>query len=318
MSITVDGYRPASVTFSSSPRTKLSPAFRASLRQDRDNFLFTCFPSVASRLNALPLSFTLTCPVSNAALSDVVLGLDWSAHIRDSLLALGHRLESTFDSHQLLGVPTVVGASARKSVPQSQTPYYPCHPASGSSPLPSHPSRLFPSATANGSGHVPSTRSSQASPFSSGEQHLRSTGSAATQRAPLVLPHLSDNNSEINSEINSERPSHTSFTRRSSHREINTPRFEFVPVNTVPYTTPEHQSGQTAPSSVSPPSQCKVRKPTYTQPFRQYTYHSPPPSTPAQPIIFTRVPPRQPESSSSTSRLETPPAPSTLQAEDVL
>ncbi|KAJ6472859.1 hypothetical protein C8R47DRAFT_1321734, partial [Mycena vitilis] len=219
MSLTVEGFRPASLAFSSSPVTQLSATFRATLRLDRDRFLFTTFPSLASGFSALPLSFTLDCKTSAASSTDVVLGLDWSAHVRDSLLALGHRVESTFDARFLL-VP-----AARDSVPLP-----------GSAP--SHPT-LCPRASppswnpAFGTPQSPSLDTSF-TPLPSGTltRCLLAPKNSSARDAPTPRaansPPYSEIYSEFNSEPHSEPHSDNSLTLNStSCSEINTSRFSF-------------------------------------------------------------------------------------------
>ncbi|KAJ7883596.1 hypothetical protein B0H13DRAFT_1890361 [Mycena leptocephala] len=45
-----------------------------------------------------PISFTLAFQLAKHSPYDVVLGLDWAAFIRDSMLNIGYRLDSTFNA----------------------------------------------------------------------------------------------------------------------------------------------------------------------------------------------------------------------------
>ncbi|KAJ7864716.1 hypothetical protein B0H13DRAFT_1898962 [Mycena leptocephala] len=95
MSVLFDGLRAANVSYSSSSRSVLSARFRNLLPNN-------------ARLNSLlvttlvrghhPISLTLAFQLAKHSPYDVVLGLDWAAFIRDSMLNIGYRLDSTFNA----------------------------------------------------------------------------------------------------------------------------------------------------------------------------------------------------------------------------
>ncbi|KAJ7832983.1 hypothetical protein B0H13DRAFT_1914782 [Mycena leptocephala] len=99
MSVFFDGI-PAlevSVSYDSAP-TVLSSAFYQKLVGANASRLLvttviTGYPSCSS---------VIACQVSSAIHFDVVLGLDWSACFRDSLIALGYRIPSNFDPWHIL------------------------------------------------------------------------------------------------------------------------------------------------------------------------------------------------------------------------
>jgi hypothetical protein len=103
MSILVEGLTARSVSHSSTPRSILSAGFRARLpvQLGTPQLLITTATGAHH-----PISFPLAFTVSAHASSDVELGLDWTAFLRDSLIGLGYRVDSTFDAWRFLTAPT--------------------------------------------------------------------------------------------------------------------------------------------------------------------------------------------------------------------
>jgi hypothetical protein len=101
MPVFINGISAATVTFDSSPRSVLSMQFYRELSAGSNNLLVTTVAGSSG-----PISFPLSFGLSSTSPSDVVLGLDWAAYLRDSLLALGHRLDSSFDARRFLSEPT--------------------------------------------------------------------------------------------------------------------------------------------------------------------------------------------------------------------
>jgi hypothetical protein len=106
MPILIDGISAATVTFDPSARSSLSLQFRRQLRPGTDSFLVS---TATERLG--PISFSLVFAISSSSPSDVVLGLDWAAYLRDSLISLGHRLNSSFDAWRFLTEPSCLTAN---------------------------------------------------------------------------------------------------------------------------------------------------------------------------------------------------------------
>ncbi|KAJ7934430.1 hypothetical protein B0H13DRAFT_2305858 [Mycena leptocephala] len=102
MSIFVEGSQVLSVSFRPSNRSVLSMRFLDSL-------------PATSRIKPLlvttvgqhhPISFPLSFEVSGLSSTDLVLGLDWAAFLRDSLLGLGYCVDSSFDAWRFVSDPT--------------------------------------------------------------------------------------------------------------------------------------------------------------------------------------------------------------------
>jgi hypothetical protein len=53
-----------------------------------------------------PISFYLSFAVSDINQTDIVLGHDWAAFLRDSLLSLGNRIDSSFDAWRFVSYTT--------------------------------------------------------------------------------------------------------------------------------------------------------------------------------------------------------------------
>ncbi|KAJ6592033.1 hypothetical protein DFH09DRAFT_1273279 [Mycena vulgaris] len=128
MSLTVDGIAATTFTFASVPHTLLSPSFATRLGQPRSTgylFTVTVGPSGA-------FSFPLHCSLGPQSTFDVVLGYDWAAFLRDSLLRSGFRLDSRFDAWMFfsyhLPPPSVPPAPATFIDPRhhgpTSIPYY--------------------------------------------------------------------------------------------------------------------------------------------------------------------------------------------------
>ncbi|KAJ6473354.1 hypothetical protein C8R47DRAFT_1294963 [Mycena vitilis] len=94
MFLLVDGTSARTVTFQHIPQTTLSAAFHASLR----GLPGTALLVTTTITGFLPSSSLIRCNVVLDLGFDVVLGLDWAAYLRDSLINLGYRLESSFDA----------------------------------------------------------------------------------------------------------------------------------------------------------------------------------------------------------------------------
>jgi hypothetical protein len=93
MSLLIEGRQPRSVSYSGAARTVISPAFAGTLsRPPPGPFLVTVSAGISG-----PLSFVLECSVAQGLAYDIVLGVDWSALFRDSLISSGARVPDTFD-----------------------------------------------------------------------------------------------------------------------------------------------------------------------------------------------------------------------------
>ncbi|KAJ7659710.1 hypothetical protein DFH06DRAFT_1130468 [Mycena polygramma] len=97
MSVFVEGCLPPTFSYLPNASTTISSAFRSTLPPGPNTFLLTPLP-----LHRQALSFALPCQVSPSETSYVVLGSDWAAYVRESLLNAGHRLPSFFDAWQFL------------------------------------------------------------------------------------------------------------------------------------------------------------------------------------------------------------------------
>ncbi|KAJ7476628.1 hypothetical protein FB451DRAFT_1460888 [Mycena latifolia] len=96
MSLLIQGVPVSSLAFANSSRTSLSSSLASRLPSPRNSaYLFT-----VSAGGHGPFSFTLLCDVVVPPLvtTDIVLGLDWAACVRDSMLYSGLRLPSSFNS----------------------------------------------------------------------------------------------------------------------------------------------------------------------------------------------------------------------------
>jgi hypothetical protein len=103
MSILVEGLAAHSVSHSSIPRSVLSVGFHARLPTRPGTLQLLITTSTGAHH---PISFPLAFTVSAHASSDVELGLDWTVFLRDSLIGLGYRVDSTFDAWRFLTAPT--------------------------------------------------------------------------------------------------------------------------------------------------------------------------------------------------------------------
>jgi hypothetical protein len=103
MSIFVEGSQVLSVSFRPSNRSVLSMRFLDLLPEtSRSKPLLVT--TVAGQHH--PISFPLSLEVSDLESTDLVLGLDWAAFLRDSLLGLGYRIDSSFDAWRFVSDPT--------------------------------------------------------------------------------------------------------------------------------------------------------------------------------------------------------------------
>ncbi|KAJ7912825.1 hypothetical protein B0H13DRAFT_2659870 [Mycena leptocephala] len=103
MSILVEGLAAHSVSHSSIPCSVLSAGFHARLPTRPGTLQLLITTSTGAHH---PISFPLAFTVSAHASSDVELGLDWTVFLRDSLIGLGYRVDSTFNAWRFLTAPT--------------------------------------------------------------------------------------------------------------------------------------------------------------------------------------------------------------------
>ncbi|KAJ7828400.1 hypothetical protein B0H13DRAFT_2289997 [Mycena leptocephala] len=99
MPVLVEGLPVTAVTLTSSRHSVLPSLFRTQLRPGSSDFLVTTV-SGHHRIS-FPIAFT----ISTSSSSHVELGLDWAALLRDSLIGLGHRVDSSFDAARFLSDP---------------------------------------------------------------------------------------------------------------------------------------------------------------------------------------------------------------------
>ncbi|KAJ7873731.1 hypothetical protein B0H13DRAFT_2348888 [Mycena leptocephala] len=101
MPILLDGLQVPSVSFSSVPCSSLSSRFRTLLPSNAhiSSLLVT---TLAGHHNAI--SFPIAFQTADNASTDVILGPDWAAFLRDSLLGLGYRVDSTFSAWRFFTV----------------------------------------------------------------------------------------------------------------------------------------------------------------------------------------------------------------------
>jgi hypothetical protein len=97
--ITINGIPATTLGYQAAARTQISSRFFSTLNNPNPScLLLTSFvPGFPS------CSTVLGCDVSSAAQHDVILGLDWAAHLRESFIALGYRLGDTFNSWSFFG-----------------------------------------------------------------------------------------------------------------------------------------------------------------------------------------------------------------------
>ncbi|KAJ6603423.1 hypothetical protein DFH09DRAFT_1301229 [Mycena vulgaris] len=93
MSLSIEGISVTSVSFASIPLTLLSAGLVSRLPPPRSNGYLTTVS--AGPYGAY--SFPLQCPVVFSSSCDIVLGYDWPANLRDSMLYAGFRLDSQFN-----------------------------------------------------------------------------------------------------------------------------------------------------------------------------------------------------------------------------
>ncbi|KAJ6524112.1 hypothetical protein DFH09DRAFT_1189849, partial [Mycena vulgaris] len=93
MSLSIDGTPALSFAFARIPHTLVSPALSSWVPPRRDSvYLLT-----VSAGGYGPFSFSVKCSSSSFYPYDVVLGLDWAAYFRESLLYTGMCLPASFD-----------------------------------------------------------------------------------------------------------------------------------------------------------------------------------------------------------------------------
>ncbi|KAJ6471180.1 hypothetical protein DFH09DRAFT_1344267 [Mycena vulgaris] len=103
MSLFVEGIAVPRFTFSPLPRTVVSNAFFRTLHSSNTDLLITTLVPTNG-----PSSSLIHCLVSPDASHDVVLGLDWASLLRDSLILLGFRIDSSFDAWRYLVDPSLL------------------------------------------------------------------------------------------------------------------------------------------------------------------------------------------------------------------
>ncbi|KAJ7472551.1 hypothetical protein FB451DRAFT_1398762 [Mycena latifolia] len=110
MSLLVQDVPVSSLTFANSPRTSISSGLVSRLPPARNSvFLFT----VSAGGHGL-FSFTLLCVVvPPSATPEIVLGLDWAACVRDSMLYSGLRLPSSFNAFSFFSSEFVSASAAQ-------------------------------------------------------------------------------------------------------------------------------------------------------------------------------------------------------------
>ncbi|KAJ7130756.1 hypothetical protein C8R43DRAFT_1024809 [Mycena crocata] len=100
MSIYVEGALMYSCSYAPVARTRLRPDLVAWLGAPRASYLVT------TQVGPLGgYSFNLSCDIVDGLPTSVVLGLDWGAYLRESLLAAHFRLDHTFDPWIFLTYP---------------------------------------------------------------------------------------------------------------------------------------------------------------------------------------------------------------------
>ncbi|KAJ7182361.1 hypothetical protein C8R43DRAFT_1144248 [Mycena crocata] len=100
MSVFVNGVFALTCSYAPINRTQLSPAYAATLGPYRPLSLVTVH---VGRHGSF--SFSLSCDVLAGTPTAIVLGRDWGAFLRESLLAANYRLDRTFDPWQFLSPP---------------------------------------------------------------------------------------------------------------------------------------------------------------------------------------------------------------------
>ncbi|KAK6997518.1 hypothetical protein R3P38DRAFT_1891555 [Favolaschia claudopus] len=95
MSLLIDGIPTFRIARSQGSRTLLSSAFVAAHFPGRR--LGSPFALTLKTAEHTSLTVMLACVMSPGLDHDVVLALDWKAHLRDLLLSLGERVPAAFD-----------------------------------------------------------------------------------------------------------------------------------------------------------------------------------------------------------------------------
>ncbi|KAJ7751375.1 hypothetical protein B0H16DRAFT_1548220 [Mycena metata] len=104
MSLTVEGVpvSSASVAFCRQPRTMISPGLHFHLNRPNGRSSVLVTTNVPGFLIA---STFIECQVNPNLSHDIVLGLDWAAYVRESLLDTGYPLGDTFDAWAFFSRP---------------------------------------------------------------------------------------------------------------------------------------------------------------------------------------------------------------------
>ncbi|KAJ6570560.1 hypothetical protein DFH09DRAFT_1464355 [Mycena vulgaris] len=130
MSLTVKGASVTSFSYANISRTVLSPSFISRLGPSRPTgYLFTVTVGPSGSFSS-----PLHCTLGPQLPFNVVLGCDWTAHLRDCLLHYGFRLDSQFDAWKCFSyhLPPPPGPSAA-AIPTPPAPIGPSpsyvHPA---------------------------------------------------------------------------------------------------------------------------------------------------------------------------------------------
>ncbi|KAJ7020686.1 hypothetical protein C8F04DRAFT_1143581, partial [Mycena alexandri] len=100
-SLQVNGTTVASVSFDPYLRTCFSPSFNSRLRKTHPTrqLVTSIIPGYGQH------SVLMECEVDPDAPHDVILGLEWAAHIRDFVLEKGFRIDGHFDAWAFLSDP---------------------------------------------------------------------------------------------------------------------------------------------------------------------------------------------------------------------
>ncbi|KAJ7914549.1 hypothetical protein B0H13DRAFT_2325133 [Mycena leptocephala] len=129
MPVLLDGLQVLIASFSPSPRSVLSACFRNLWPSNaRTTSLLVTTLVGGHHAKSFPLAFQM----AEHATFDVILVLDWAAFLRDSLLSLGYRLDSTFDAWRFVLDPTHPLSSNGSSAGHAQLPVSGAFMASGS------------------------------------------------------------------------------------------------------------------------------------------------------------------------------------------
>jgi hypothetical protein len=103
MSIFVEGSQVLSVSFQLFKWSVLSVRFDSLALNSWTNPLLIITAAAGQHHS---ISFPPLVEVSNLSLTDLILGLDWAAFLRNSLLGLGYCIDSSFNAWRFVSDPT--------------------------------------------------------------------------------------------------------------------------------------------------------------------------------------------------------------------